>query len=78
MKYNQLIQESPTVSEIGLGAWQLGNESGWKEMTESEAIALVQTAYEMGVNFFDTAPNYGRQNKAGGEYKVWPYCFRRN
>lgn len=60
MKYNQLIKESPAVSEIGMGAWQLGIQSGWKEMTESEAIALVQTAYEMGVNFFDTAPNYGK------------------
>jgi aryl-alcohol dehydrogenase-like predicted oxidoreductase len=28
-------------------------------MTENEAIALVQTSFEMGVNFFDTAPNYG-------------------
>jgi aryl-alcohol dehydrogenase-like predicted oxidoreductase len=60
MKYNQLINESPAVSAIGLGCWQLGVKSGWKEMTENEAIALVQTAYEMGVNFFDTAPNYGR------------------
>jgi len=59
MKYNKLIHESPAVSEIGLGAWQLGVKSGWKEMTESEAIELVQTSFEMGVNFFDTAPNYG-------------------
>ena len=59
MKYNQLINESAAVSEIGLGAWQLGIKSGWKEMTENEAIELVQTSLEMGVNFFDTAPNYG-------------------
>jgi aryl-alcohol dehydrogenase-like predicted oxidoreductase len=59
MKYNKLINESPAVSEIGLGAWQLGVQSGWKEMKENEAIALVQTSFEMGVNFFDTAPNYG-------------------
>ena len=59
MKYNKLIDGSPLVSEIGLGAWQLGVKSGWKEMTENEAIELVQTSYEMGVNFFDTAPNYG-------------------
>lgn len=59
MKYNTLIDGSPLVSEIGLGAWQLGIKSGWKEMTENDAIELVQTSYEMGVNFFDTAPNYG-------------------
>lgn len=60
MKYRKFINECPNVSELGLGAWQLGIKSGWKEMTEEEAIALVQTAYEKGVNFFDTAPNYGR------------------
>jgi aryl-alcohol dehydrogenase-like predicted oxidoreductase len=59
MKYNKLINESPAISEIGLGAWQLGINSGWKEMSENQAIALVQTSVEMGVNFFDTAPNYG-------------------
>jgi aryl-alcohol dehydrogenase-like predicted oxidoreductase len=59
MKYKKLINESPAISEIGLGAWQLGSKSGWKEMTENEAIELVQTSFEMGVNFFDTAPNYG-------------------
>ena len=58
MKYNQPINGSPAVSEIGLGAWQLGIKSGWKEMPENEAIDLVQTSIEMGVNFFDTAPNY--------------------
>jgi len=59
MKYNKLINESPAVSEIGLGAWQLGINSGWKEMSENEAIELVQKSVEMGINFFDTAPNYG-------------------
>lgn len=59
MKYNKLIAQSPLVSEIGLGAWQLGVNSGWKGMTEEEAIELVNESIELGVNFFDTAPNYG-------------------
>lgn len=59
MKYNKLIERSPLVSEIGLGAWQLGINSGWKGMTEEEAIELVNVSLELGVNFFDTAPNYG-------------------
>jgi len=59
MKYNKLINESPAISEIGMGAWQLGINSGWKEMSENEAIELVQKSVEMGINFFDTAPNYG-------------------
>lgn len=60
MKYNRYIKDVTPVSEIGLGAWQLGNNSGWQGMSEKEAIDLVKQALEYGINFFDTAPNYGR------------------
>lgn len=59
MNYNKYIKKSPLVSEIGLGAWQLGENSGWKSMSEKEAITMVNKSIELGVNFFDTAPNYG-------------------
>ena len=60
MKYNKYIDNSTLVSEIGLGAWQLGNNSGWHSMSENSAVELVQKALELGINFFDIAPNYGR------------------
>lgn len=47
------------VSEIGFGAWQLGNKSDWGTMSDKEAINLVEAAIDSGVNFFDTAPGYG-------------------
>lgn len=59
MRYNKLIKSSPLVSEIGLGAWQLGVNSGWKSLSEKEAINMVHKSLDSGVNFFDTAPNYG-------------------
>ncbi len=59
MKYNNYIKHSPKVSEIGLGAWQLGVNTGWSSVSEKEAIEMVWQALEMGVNFIDTAPNYG-------------------
>lgn len=59
MKYNRYIPDSPLVSEIGLGAWQLGHNSGWKSMSEKEAVELVEKSLDYGINFFDTAPNYG-------------------
>lgn len=59
MKYNPFINNSPKVSEIGLGAWQLGENSGWESLSEKEAIDLVRKSIDLGVNFFDTAPNYG-------------------
>lgn len=59
MKYKKYIKDSINISEIGLGAWQLGQNSGWKSMTEIEAIKLVYKSLDFGINFFDTAPNYG-------------------
>ena len=46
------------VSEIGFGAWQLG-ERGWDGPDQATAIRLVHQALDAGVNFFDTAPCYG-------------------
>ena len=59
MRYNRFIKNTPKISEIGLGAWQLGVHSGWKGLTEEEAIRMVKTAFDLGINFIDTAPNYG-------------------
>ena len=59
MNYNTYTKQTIKVSEIGIGAWQLGINSGWKSMSEKEAMAIVQKALDLGVNFFDTAPNYG-------------------
>lgn len=45
------------ISEVGLGTWQIGGS--WGEISESEALAILQDAVENGVNFFDTADVYG-------------------
>jgi aryl-alcohol dehydrogenase-like predicted oxidoreductase len=60
MQYRKFFEGCPAISAIGFGAWQLGTNSGWQGMTEQEAIRLVHRAQDEGVNFFDTAPNYGR------------------
>lgn len=62
MKYRTLGSTNIKVSEIGFGAWQLGNTIDWVGIPESEAEAIVNKAIELGINFFDTAPNY-----AGGK-----------
>lgn len=59
MKYKEFNKNCPKVSEIGFGAWQLGKSNDWKTMTDKEAIDLVHKALDYGINFFDTAPNYG-------------------
>jgi aryl-alcohol dehydrogenase-like predicted oxidoreductase len=60
MQYKEYIKNEAPVSEIGLGTWQLGNNSGWQAMSDNDAIELVEKSLEYGINFFDTAPNYGR------------------
>ncbi len=47
-----------TVSEIGLGAWQLANPD-WGVQDAGEALQIVQAALDAGCDFFDTAPGYG-------------------
>ena len=46
-----------TAGVIGLGTWQLGAD--WGDVTEGEAHATLQAAYDAGVTFFDTADVYG-------------------
>ena len=45
------------VSVIGLGTWQLGAD--WGDVSEADAVAVLQTAADSGVTFFDTADVYG-------------------
>lgn len=48
-----------TVSEIGLGCWQLGG-GDWGDVPEADALAALRAAAETGVTFLDTADVYGR------------------
>lgn len=57
MNYRTLGKSGFKVSEIGLGCWQLGNDFGPVE--DAEAIAILDSASEQGVTFFDTADVYG-------------------
>ena len=56
------------VSVIGLGTWQLGAD--WGEVSEQDALAVLDAAVEAGVTFFDTADVYGdgRSEQLIGRY----------
>lgn len=58
MKFRPFGSTGMTVSEIGLGAWQLANPD-WGVSDRSEALRIIQKSLEAGCNFFDTAPGYG-------------------
>jgi aryl-alcohol dehydrogenase-like predicted oxidoreductase len=57
MRYRRLGKTGYEVSEVGLGAWQLGAD--WGEVDESTALATLHAAADAGVTFFDTADVYG-------------------
>ena len=60
MKYRPYLEGGIAVSELGFGAWQIGVESGWGAVSDAESERMIRTALDHGVNFFDTAPTYGK------------------
>ena len=48
---------STPTSVIGLGTWQLGAD--WGEVSEADALAVLDASAAAGVTFFDTADVYG-------------------
>lgn len=45
------------VGVVGLGCWQLGAD--WGEVSEQQALAILETAVDSGVTLLDTADVYG-------------------
>lgn len=56
MKYRKF--QDVSISEIGLGTWQLGS-ADWGVVNDEEAFAILQAFVEAGGNFIDTADVYG-------------------
>jgi aryl-alcohol dehydrogenase-like predicted oxidoreductase len=57
MKQRKLGSQGLTVSELGLGC--MGMSEFYGSTNESEAIATIHRALDLGVNFLDTADMYG-------------------
>ncbi len=53
----RLSNGSPALSELSLGCAQLGNL--YREVSDAEAKATVDAAWDLGIRYFDTAPHYG-------------------
>jgi len=57
MKYRTFGRLGWQVSEIGFGAWALGGS--WGPQDDSESVAALHAALDLGCNFVDTALAYG-------------------
>ena len=62
----KLGRSGANVSAMGLGCWAIGGPwywldgpGGWGEIDDEESIRAIHTALDLGINFFDTAANYG-------------------
>ena len=50
------------ISRVGFGAWALGGSNydwGWGAQDDEQSIAAIHHALDLGVNWIDTAAQYG-------------------
>src|ERR1700710_1172997 len=57
MKYRPFGKHSFSSSEIGFGAWAIGGS--WGAQADTDSLAALHRALDLGVNFIDTAAGYG-------------------
>jgi len=57
MQYRELGRTGWKVSAVSFGAWAIGG--AWGQVDDTESLAALHRAAELGVNFFDTADVYG-------------------
>lgn len=58
MRYRTLGRTGLEVSEIGYGAWGIGGKQ-WQGGTDDESVRALRRAFDLGLNFIDTALAYG-------------------
>jgi aryl-alcohol dehydrogenase-like predicted oxidoreductase len=64
MEKRRLGQTDIEITPIGLGCWQFSNAVGlagrfWPSLDEVDSRAIIKTALDRGINWFDTAEVYG-------------------
>lgn len=67
------------VSPMGMGCWAVGgpwtltgSPAGWSGVDDAESLRAIQRAFDLGVNFYDTAANYG----AGHSERLLTQAFK--
>src|SRR6476469_7793342 len=58
MRFRTYKNTDLEVSEVGFGLWTIST-GWWGTFTETEAIALMHKAFDLGINLFDAADTYG-------------------
>ncbi|MBV8601956.1 MAG: aldo/keto reductase [Candidatus Eremiobacteraeota bacterium] len=58
MKYRTYPQTEITVSEVGFGLWTTAT-GWWGNMSDEDAVAMLEEAFDLGITLFDAADTYG-------------------
>jgi aryl-alcohol dehydrogenase-like predicted oxidoreductase len=58
MRYRSLGDTGIRVSEVGFGVWTIST-GWWGEVDDERSVRLLRSAFEKGINYFDTADTYG-------------------
>ena len=64
MNYRKLGRTGLEVSEIGYGAWGIG-KGKWVGASDNESVKALNQAFDLGLNFVDTALVYGDGHSEG-------------
>jgi aryl-alcohol dehydrogenase-like predicted oxidoreductase len=59
MRYRTLGKTGLEVSAVSLGLWAVGGDA-WGPVQDEDSLSAMRSAFDAGVNFFDTADVYGR------------------
>ena len=55
----QLGTTDMNITRVGVGAWAIGGDE-WGKQNDDDSVAAMSRAVDLGVNWIDTAPIYGR------------------
>lgn len=66
MNYRKFGDTDLKISEVGFGTWGIGGPAmagdipiGWGGVNDKTSVKALEKAYELGINFYDTADFYG-------------------
>jgi aryl-alcohol dehydrogenase-like predicted oxidoreductase len=85
MQTRKLGNSDMHITPVGFGAWAIGGvgyDFGWGPQADTDSIAAIHRALELGVNWIDTAAVYGighSEEVVARALKEWkgarPYVF---
>ncbi len=73
MKYRTYPQSDVRVSEVGFGLWTTST-GWWGKKSDEEAVALLRSAYDLGITLFDAADTYGNGRSEEQLAKAFSDC----